>query len=147
MDTLIGSLGGGLVGAIIKLVAGLIMMWMRNKSEDRVHQLSLAGKQLEAAQMARDTPSEFFSVTRRVLAWSFAFTFCGICLLWALFPGYPILTEGGASGTKINLLLFSYTVDRDLGASRTTGAIVWQLIPFLSMILMTYFTPDVSKYR
>ena len=147
METLIGSLGGGIAGAVIKLLAGLLMLWFQNRQADRDERTTLAGKQIAAARMARAAPNEYFSFTRRVLAWTVTFTFCGICLLWAIWPGYPIVTSGGDRGTSLNLLLFTFSVNRDLGVTLTTGAIVWQLIPFLSMILMTYFTPDVSKIR
>lgn len=145
METVVGSLGGGIAGAIIKILAGLISIWMQNRQEERNERITLAGRQIEAAKMARAAPSEFYSVTRRVLAFTVTFTFCSICILWALWPGYPIVAQGGDRGTSINLLLFNFQLNRDLGITLTTGAIVWQLIPFLSMILMTYFTPDISK--
>lgn len=145
MDTLVGSLGGGIAGAIIKIIAGFISIWMQNRQEERNERITLAGRQIEAAEMARIAPNEFYSITRRVLAFTVTFTFCAICLLWAIWPGYPIVTQGGDRGSAINLLLFNFRIDRDLGITLTTGAIVWQLIPFLSMILMTYFTPDISK--
>jgi hypothetical protein len=31
--------------------------------------------------------------------------------------------------------------------SVSTGAIVYSMLPFIGMILMTYFTPDVSKIK
>jgi len=148
METLIGSLGGGLLGAVIKIIAGLLMVWRQNKQEERHERMQLADKFHKfRAEVGPDSNSEFVSTTRRVLAFSICWTFCAICLLWAIWPGYPIVTTGGDRGTAINLLLFNFSLNRDLGITLTTGAIVWQLIPFMSMILMTYFTPNIAKFK
>jgi len=146
METVISTLGGGLIGAIIKIFAGFIMLWLRNKQDERNERLQLADKQIELKKLGPDPNSHWVSYTRRVLAWGVCFTFCAVVLLWATFPGYPIIRSGGQSGTTISLLLFHWDLTRDLGVTETTGSIVWQMIPFMSMILMTYFTPDISKF-
>jgi hypothetical protein len=143
--TTAASLGGGLIGAFIKIAAGFLMLWLKNKRDERDERMALADKQIELKKLGPDPNASFVSWTRRLLAWGVCFTFCSICILWALFPGYPIIAQGGTSGSNINLLLFTFKLSRDLGIEYTTGAIVWQLIPFMSMVLMTYFTPDISK--
>lgn len=139
------SLGGGILGAVIKLVAGIFMLWLKNKKNERETYINLTGKQIELAREAREEGGQYFRHTRRVLAWGLCFAFASICILWAVFPGYPILKSGGAQGTEVQLLLFHWQFSRDLGMNVTTGSIVWELIPFMSMILTIYFTPDISK--
>lgn len=142
----VANLAGGGMGAFIKIAAGLFMLWLKNKREARAERAVLSGKNQDFIKAIRPDPgSEFVSYTRRVLAWSVCWTFCAICLLWAVFPGYPVHAIGGEQSTAVNLLLWSNKVTRDLGNWWTTGAIVWQLTPFVSMVLMTYFTPNVSK--
>lgn len=133
------------MGAGIKLLAGMFSLWLKNRRDERDERINLADKQIKAAREARSVDDSYFRHTRRVLAWGVCFTFCVICIVWAFFPGYPILKDIGERGTEINFLLFHWTFSGDLGGTRTTGSIVWELIPFMSMILMTYFTPDISK--
>jgi hypothetical protein len=139
------AIGGGVIGAAIKLVANLLNIWQQSEQEKRNERIALAGKQAELLAARPDPNNSFVSYTRRVLAWGVCFTFCAVVLLWACFPGYPILAKGGTGGGEVNLFLFHWTTSRDLGIDYTTGAFVWQIVPFMSMILMTYFTPDLRK--
>lgn len=144
--TAAANLIGGSMGAGIKLVAGIIMWWIKSKREDRAERLLHSGKKVDWLQQLRPDPKDdYVRHTRRILAWGVCFTFCFICILWSIFPGYPVFGPGGDSTTTTNLFLWSHKVTTNMGNWWTTGAIVWQLTPFVSMILMTYFTPDISK--
>lgn len=137
---------GGL-GAAIKILAGFLKIMYQSKQDQRAHDLALAGKQKEFKKLGPDPNSSFVSWTRRVLAWGFGLTFCTICILWACFPNVEIVKAGGTRTVGFNLLIINFQHTRDLVSTYTSGSIVWELIPFLTMIMMTYMTPDISKYR
>jgi hypothetical protein len=146
--TVISTVATGLLGAGIKLTAGLLTMWLENKRDERAERLSLVGQQIDLLKMRPDPASPYASTTRRVLAFVMCFTFCAVVLLWAIYPHTLILIpDQGSRGWALNLLLFNFSRDTNLAGTVSTGAIVWAMLPFISMILMTYFTPDVSKIR
>ncbi len=146
-DAVISTLGGGILGAVIKIGAGVLKMWHANKVEEREERIALIGKQIEAKQAGPDPNNGFVSVTRRALAWGMCGTFCAVVILWAVFPQTVITIPGGGSGWGLNLLLFNFSRDTSVGYSISTGSIVYSMLPFLGMIMMTYFTPDVSKLK
>jgi hypothetical protein len=146
-DAVISTLGGGLFGAVIKILAGLFKLWHSNKIEERKERIALVGKQIELKTLGPDPNDNFVSVTRRALAWGMCFTFCAIVLLWAAFPQTVITIPAGGAGWSLNLLLFNFSRDTSLAYTVSTGAIVYSMLPFIGMILMTYFTPDVSKIK
>jgi len=146
-DAVISTLGGGLLGAVIKILAGFFKLWHSNKIEERKERIALVGKQIELKTLGPDPNDNFVSVTRRALAWGMCFTFCAIVLLWAAFPQTVITIPAGGSGWSLNLLLFNFSRDTSLAYTVSTGAIVYSMLPFIGMILMTYFTPDVSKIK
>lgn len=143
-ETVAGTIGGGILGAGIKLLAGLLSMWMQSRKDDRNERLALADKQIELKKLGPDPNSEFVSFTRRILAFSMCFTFCAVVLLWAAFPNVTLTTPGGATGFHLNLLIFNFQRETSVVHTISTGSIVWSMLPFISMILMTYFTPNLT---
>lgn len=146
LGTAFASLGGGTLGASIKLIAGFIALRARNKLEERRERVSLAGKQYEAAKDLRENPgSDFVSWTRRILAWMFGATFCTVVILWSWWPDVTVYTAhaGGATRTVLWGLLEWQSLPNAKPVS--TGSIVWEMIPFISMILGLYFTPNIAK--
>lgn len=144
--TAFAALGGGTLGALIKLCAGFIALKARDRVEERRERVSLAGRTYEAAKDLRENPgSDFVSWTRRVLAWMFGLTFCSVVLLWAYYPDVIIYTahSGGAHRSILWGLLEWQTSNYAKPVS--SGSIVWEMIPFISMILGLYFTPNVAK--
>ena len=146
-DAIISTLGGGLLGAVIKIGAGIFKLWHQNRLEERKERIALVGKQIELKTLGPDPSDNFVSVTRRALAWGMCFTFCAVVIIWAIFPQTIITIPAGGSGWNLNLLIFSIQREASLAYSISTGSIVYSMLPFIGMILMTYFTPDVSRIR
>jgi hypothetical protein len=146
-DAVISTLGGGAIGAAIKIGAGAFKLWHANRLEERKERIALVGKQIELKTLGPDPSDNFVSVTRRALAWGMCFTFCAVVLLWAAFPQTVISIPAGSSGWGFNLFIFNFSRDSSMAYSVSTGAIVYSMLPFIGMILMTYFTPDVSKIK
>lgn len=144
-ETVMATLGGGLLGAGVKLAAGLLQMWLRNKQEDRNERIALASKQVELKKLGPDPRNAFVSWTRRALALSVCWTFCAVALLWAVFPSEQIVIPFSSSGFDFNFLFFSFSRKASVEQTVSTGAIVWSMIPFISMVMATYFTPNLSK--
>jgi hypothetical protein len=148
--TVIGTLGGGTLGAAIKIAMSLISASHRRKldAEHEATQRRLAelGMQRQAADHAIKSDGGFAAWTRRVLALSVCWTFCAVALLWAAFPTASIVIPSAGAGRKTSILfgLIEWTGTADL-ATVSSGSIVWAMIPFMSMILATYFTPDLTK--
>lgn len=139
ITTAIGSMGGGLTGAIIKIVVG----YLAAKAEDKKHEReALRGVYDKARHNVNLNP--YVSRTRRLLALSICWTFCGVVILWAIFPGklISIPTDKG----EISLLygLVEFTTEQSL-LHVSTGSIAWGMIPFMSMVLGLYFTPDIRR--
>lgn len=144
-ETVIANLGGGLLGAGVKILSGLFMLWMQNRREERDERVQLAGKQIELKKLGPDPGNEFVSFTRRVLAFSMCWTFCAVVLLWAVYPQIEITIPFGGSGFDFNFLFFNFSRKTSVEQVVTTGAIVWSMTPFISMILATYFTPNLTE--
>lgn len=151
--TITGTLGGGAMGAAIKVLMSLVQARVDAKKAQSQAQadirLAELGKQNEARQQILDNDNSggFSSVTRRMLALSICWTFCAIAIVWALFPTTIVHIPNTADGWSMSILgLFDFSGKPGVGGlSVSTGSIVWAMLPFMSMILATYFTPTLKR--
>jgi hypothetical protein len=148
--TVIGSLGGGALGAGVKILMSIISAAHRRKldaeHEATERRLAELGLQRQAAEAAIRSDGNFAAWTRRLLALSMCWTFCAIAIVWAIWPTAQITVPHGGAGRRTSILfgLIEWSGAADL-ATVSSGSIVWAMIPFMSMILATYFTPDLTK--
>jgi len=150
--TITGTLGGGAMGAAVKVLMSLVQARADAKKAQAAAQaeirLAELGKQNEARQtiLEHDTGG-FSSWTRRMLALSICWTFCAIAVIWALFPTTIVHIPNTAEGWSMSILgLFDFQGKPGVGGlSVSTGSIVWAMLPFMSMILATYFTPTLKR--
>lgn len=151
--TITGTLGGGAMGAAVKVLMALVQARVDAKREQQRGQVEVRlaelGKQNEAREqiLANDSAGGFSAWTRRMLALSICWTFCAIAVLWALFPTTIVSIPNSSDGWSMSLLgLVDFQGRGDMGGlSVSTGAIVWAMLPFMSMILATYFTPTLAR--
>jgi len=150
--TITGTLGGGAMGAAIKVLMALVQARADAKKAQAAAQaeirLAELGKQNEAReQILQNDTSGFSSWTRRMLALSICWTFCAIAIVWAIFPTNIIHIPNIADGWSMSLLgLIDFQGKGSMdGLSVSTGSIVWAMLPFMSMILATYFTPTLKR--
>lgn len=142
-------LSAGALGAFLKIASALLEHWQENKKRNA---------ELEAAKFAahKDAKIEigkqfygegelglFTRITRRWLAIMFVGTFCGILILWAIYPGAEIFVYQPTGDTRFAILwgLASFTIRGDQQLALTTGALVWAAMHPLTMILTAYFMP------
>lgn len=151
--TITGTLGGGAMGAAVKVLMSLVQARADAKKAQAAAQaeirLAELGKQNEAREqiLESDNSGGFSAWTRRMLALSICWTFCAIAIVWALFPTTIVHIPNAADGWTLSLLGlidFSGAGSMD-GLSVSTGSIVWAILPFMSMILATYFTPSLKR--
>ena len=151
--TITGTLGGGAMGAAIKVLMSLVQARTDAKKAQAQAQaeirLAELGKQNEARQQILDNDNSggFSAWTRRMLALSICWTFCAIAVLWAIFPTTIIHIPNVFEGWSMSILgLIDFQGRGDMGGlSVSTGSIVWAMLPFMSMILATYFTPTLQR--
>lgn len=151
--TITGTLGGGAMGAAIKVLMSLVQARADAKKAQAQAQaeirLAELGKQNEAREhiLANDSVGGFSAWTRRLLALSICWTFCFIAVLWAFFPSTIISIPNTSEGWSMSFLgLLDFQGKAGVGGlSISTGAIVWAMLPFMSMILATYFTPTLKR--
>lgn len=150
--TITGTLGGGAMGAAVKVLMSLVQARADTKKAQAAAQaeirLAELGKQNEAReQILQSDTGGFSSVTRRMLALSICWTFCAIAVIWAIFPTTIVHIPNTAEGWSMSLLgLIDFQGKPGVGGlSVSTGSIVWAMLPFMSMILATYFTPTLKR--
>lgn len=151
--TVTGTLGGGAMGASVKILMSLVQARADiKKAEAQARaeiRLAELGKQNEARQQILDSDNTggFSAWTRRLLALSICWTFCAIAILWGLFPNTIVSIPNTSEGWSMSLLgLVDFQGQPSMGGlSVSTGSIVWAMIPFMSMILATYFTPTIKR--
>ena len=150
--TITGTLGGGAMGAAVKVLMSLVQARADAKKAQAAAQaeirLAELGKQNEAReQILQSDTGGFSSVTRRMLALSICWTFCAIAVIWAIFPTTIVHIPNTAEGWSMSLLgLIDFQGKPGVGGlSVSTGSIVWAMLPFMSMILATYFTPTLKR--
>lgn len=143
------SLAGAGAGAGIKILVGLLKANQIAKDAQHQKDLVMADKKVEAYIKLREQgpnpDSRFVSWTRRVLAWMLAFTFCVVVILFSVFPTVPVAIPDGIREFTVGLFLWDWQGTRDTLAVVSTGSLVWEMIPFMTMILSMYFVPDISK--
>jgi hypothetical protein len=140
------------MGAAVKVLMSLVQARADAKKAQAAAQaeirLAELGKQNEARQtiLEHDTGG-FSSWTRRMLALSICWTFCAIAVIWALFPTTVINIPNTSDGWSMSILgLIDFNGKANMGGlSISTGSIVWAMLPFMSMILATYFTPNLKR--
>lgn len=146
----ITSLAGAGAGSAIKILVGILKAHFTIKEAQFQKEMVLADKATEAYLKLREQgpnpDSRFVSWTRRILAWLLAGTFCTVVILFALFPTVPIAVPDGIREFTMGLLVWDWSGTRDTLSVVSTGSLVWEMIPFLTMILSMYFVPDISKY-
>ena len=150
--TITGTLGGGAMGAAVKVLMSLVQARADAKKAQAAAQaeirLAELGKQNEAReQILQSDTGGFSSVTRRMLALSICWTFCAIAIVWAIFPTTIIHIPNTSDGWSMSLLgLIDFQGKPGVGGlSVSTGSIVWAMLPLMSMILATYFTPTLKR--
>jgi hypothetical protein len=150
--TITGTLGGGAMGVAASILMSLVQARSDAKKAQAAAQaeirLAELGKQNEAReQILQSDTGGFSSVTRRMLALSICWTFCAIAVIWAIFPTTIVHIPNTADGWSMSLLgLIDFQGKPGVGGlSVSTGSIVWAMLPFMSMILATYFTPTLQR--
>lgn len=151
--TTLGTLFGGALGAGFKIIASLIAARHRNEMETAERKTQTRLAELNALkdykkETGPDPNSPFTAWTRRLLALSVCWTFCAVVILWACFPSTGVnIPNPAPGGWEFSLLgLVTWSGKTDLATYNvSTGSIVWAMLPFMSMVLTTYFTPDLTK--
>jgi hypothetical protein len=151
--TITGTLGGGAMGAAVKILMSLVQARVDAKREQAAGQVQVRlaelGRQNEAREqiLQSDAGGGFSAWTRRMLALSICWTFCAIAIVWAIFPTTIVSIPNTSEGWSMSLLgLIDFQGRGDMGGlSVSTGSIVWAMLPFMSMILATYFTPTLNR--
>lgn len=141
------------MGAAVTVLMSLVQARADAKKAQAAAQaeirLAELGKQNEAReQILKDDAGGGFSAwTRRMLALSICWTFCAIAVIWALFPTTIVSIPNTSDGWSMSILgLIDFQGRGDMGGlSVSTGSIVWAMLPFMSMILATYFTPTLKR--
>ena len=141
------------MGAAVKILMSLVQARVDAKREQAAGQVQVRlaelGRQNEAREqiLKSDAGGGFSAWTRRMLALSICWTFCAIAVIWALFPTTIIHIPNIADGWSMSILgLLDFQGKPGVGGlSVSTGSIVWAMLPFMSMILATYFTPTLNR--
>ena len=153
MATIGGTLGGGMMGAVIKILMSLVQLRANNAQRSAEIQRDIRLAELNAQVQARETiltsddKGGFSAWTRRLLALSVCWTLCAIAIMWAIDPAETVQVPRQVQGWAFSFLgLVDFQGKETATASASsTGSIVWAMLPFMSMILTTYFTPSLSS--
>ncbi len=143
---LLSHLGSGVLGVMLKVIAAK----MQNSHELELEKLRAITRGQDNAQERWSNSDNYTKHSRRLFGLLVVCTYCIVVLLFACFPGYPIVTflqgvepdQWSISGFGIPLIGTTAPANlEDRTFVVTTGHFVLGAAHFTEMILAMYFTP------